>query len=69
MLEQRCGFDRRTMNDRRQVYEPSYLMPGAVDRRSWTSRRRTPQVERRTEWIRVTEWTSIPVRKPMQHLS
>ncbi len=59
MIERRCGYDRRSVNDRRNRYDPVYLMPGGSDRRSWKGRRSRPAFERRDGWIRVTEWSSI----------
>jgi hypothetical protein len=54
--------DRRSGEDRRQVYYADYFKDGGVERRSGKERRR--DYERRKDYIRVSEWSSIcPVDK------
>ena len=49
--------DRRSGEDRRQVYNADYFQNGGKERRSGKERRR--QYERRKNCIRVSEWSSI----------
>ena len=49
--------DRRSGEDRRQVYDADYFQNGGLERRSGKERRRS--YERRKDCIRVSEWTSI----------
>jgi hypothetical protein len=49
--------DRRSGEDRRQVYDTDYFQNGWLERRSGKERRRP--YERRKDCIRVSEWTSI----------
>ena len=49
--------DRRSGEDRRQVYDADYFQNGGKERRSGKERRR--QYERRKDCIRVSEWSSI----------
>ena len=49
--------DRRSGEDRRQVYDADYFQKGGVERRSGKERRQ--QYERRKNCIRVSEWSSI----------
>ena len=50
-------LDRRSGEDRRQVYDADYFQNGGVERRSGKERRQ--QYERRKNCIRVSEWSSI----------
>ena len=50
-------LDRRSGDDRRQVYDADYFQNGGVERRSGKERRQ--QYERRKNCIRVSEWSSI----------
>ena len=52
----RCGYDRRSGTDRRKTYSLDYFPNGGVERRRLTKRRL--QVERRSGWVRVSEWSS-----------
>ena len=49
--------DRRSGEDRRQVYDADYFQNGGVERRSGKERRR--HYERRKDCIRVSKWSSI----------
>ena len=49
--------DRRSGEDRRQVYYPDYFKKGGLERRSGKERRR--KYERRKDCIRVSEWSSV----------
>jgi hypothetical protein len=50
-------IDRRSGEDRRQVYDADYFQNGGKERRSGKERRQ--QNERRKSYIRVSEWSSI----------
>ena len=50
-------IDRRSGEDRRQVYNADYFQNGGVERRSGKEQRR--HFERRKGCIRVSEWSSI----------
>ena len=52
-------LDRRSGEDRRQVYDSDYFLNGGVDRRTGKDRRQ--QGERRDGYIRVTKWSSVRV--------
>ena len=52
---QRCGFDRRYEDDRRDLYN---VMPLGYEKRKRKMERRTP-AERRTDWVRHTRWGSV----------
>ena len=49
--------DRRSGEDRRQVYDADYFRYGGKERRTGKERRRNH--ERRKNFIRVSEWSSI----------
>jgi hypothetical protein len=49
--------DRRSGEDRRQVYDADYFQNGGLERRSGKERRR--DYERRKDCTRVSEWSSI----------
>ena len=49
--------DRRSGEDRRQVYNADYFQNGGLERRSGKERRR--HYERRKDCTRVSEWSSI----------
>ena len=49
--------DRRSGEDRRQVYDADYFQNGGVERRRGKERRQ--HYERRKDCIRVSEWSSI----------
>lgn len=61
MLFKRSGADRRSEDDRRQVYSIDYFIQGGVERRSGLDRRKNRR-ERRKGWVRVNEWISVPVK-------
>ena len=50
-------IDRRSGEDRRQVYDADYFQTGGKERRSGKERRQ--QYERRKNFIRVSKWSSI----------
>jgi len=50
-------LDRRSGEDRRQVYDSDYFENGGVERRTGIDRRQ--QGERRDGYIRVTKWSSV----------
>lgn len=50
-------LDRRSGEDRRQVYSIDYFLKGNEDRRS--SRERRTHKERRNDCIQVNEWSSV----------
>ncbi|MGD8993091.1 MAG: hypothetical protein PVI00_16660 [Desulfobacterales bacterium] len=52
-------LDRRSGEDRRQVYDSDYFLNGGVERRTGKDRRK--QGERRDGYIRVTKWSSVRV--------
>ena len=49
--------DRRSGEDRRQVYDADYFQNGGLERRSGKERRQ--DYERRKDSTRVSEWSSI----------
>ena len=49
--------DRRSGEDRRQVYDADYFQNGGLERRSGKERRQ--HYERRKDCTRVSEWSSI----------
>jgi hypothetical protein len=49
--------DRRSEEDRRQVYDTVYWESGGLERRSAKDRRR--QKERRGNCVHVSEWSSV----------
>jgi len=49
--------DRRSGEDKRQVYDADYFQNGGLERRSGKERRQ--HYERRKDSIRVSEWSSI----------
>jgi len=62
---ERRGYriDRRSGVDRRKVYDLNYFIDGGVERRRFKERR--SELERRKNWIRVDEWISVFVGKPV----
>jgi len=61
MFLKRTGVDRRSENDRRQIYSIDYFIQGGIERRSGLDRRKNRR-ERRKNWVRVNEWISVPVK-------
>ena len=49
--------DRRSGEDRRQVYDADYFQNGGLEKRSGKDRRQ--RYERRKNFIRVSEWSSV----------
>ncbi|WP_161629951.1 hypothetical protein [Desulfogranum mediterraneum] len=58
-------MDRRSGEDRRQVYFLPYFEQGNPDRRSDLERRQN--VERRTNFVRVSEWSSVGLDQEAEH--
>ncbi len=54
------GTDRRCPEDRRRSYNLDYFSGGGKERRS-AEERRHQLVERRSDWVRVSAWTSAMV--------
>jgi hypothetical protein len=54
----RFAMDRRCGDNRCKVYLLGYFMKGGVERRSGKERRFLG--ERRVDWVRATEWSSVP---------
>jgi len=50
-------LDRRSVENRRTVYDIDYFLNGGVERRTWKERR--SPLERRSAWFRVSEWVSV----------
>jgi hypothetical protein len=50
-------IDRRSGEDRRQVYDADYFQNDGLERRSGKERRQ--HYERRKNFIRVSEWSSV----------
>ncbi len=61
-MKKRAGADRRSGQDRRVVYDLFYFSNGGVERRK-NSDRRKPS-ERRTDWVRISSWSSARVEVP-----
>jgi hypothetical protein len=53
----RLTFDRRSDVDRRKAHKLEYILKGGIERRRYKDRR--GQNERREDWIRVSEWSSV----------
>ncbi len=49
--------DRRSGEDRRQVYDSGYWESGEIERRSAKDRRQPK--ERRDSYVRVSKWSSV----------
>ena len=59
MQKKRSILDRRSENDRRQVYSLDYFLQGGAERRTSVERREQRQ-ERRSGWVNVNGWSSVP---------
>ncbi len=55
---ERSYLDRRSGDDRRQVYDLDYYRNGGVERRNYKKPRRT-LIERRAGWLRLNRWASV----------
>jgi hypothetical protein len=65
MIERRgYRIDRRSGADRRKIHDLNYFIRGGVERRKFKERR--SQGERRKNWLRVDEWVSVFVGKPVR---
>jgi len=49
--------DRRSGEDRRQVYDSGYWESVGIERRSAKDKRQ--QKERRDNWVKVSKWSSV----------
>jgi len=49
--------DRRSGDDRRQVYDTDYWQSGGEERRSAEDRRQ--QKERRASYVKISNWSSV----------
>ena len=56
----RSEVDRRAGRDRRTVHDLEYFEDGGDERRHYLRERRTPP-ERRSDWVRVSQWSSVYV--------
>jgi hypothetical protein len=56
-IGKRTGVDRRSTDNRRRVFDKSYFATQGVEKRHKKERRQSP--ERRTEWVRVSNWKSV----------
>jgi len=55
----RTYIDRRSVEDRRCVYDLDYFLSGGEERRKRGRRDRRSPVERRKGWIRYNSWYSL----------
>ena len=60
--KKRSFFDRRSGQDRRKAYNIDYFLEGGVERRtSPTGERRNGDNDRRRDWIKISQWSSLHV--------
>ena len=52
--KERSGVDRRSGADRRRIMNIDYWLSEGIEQRRWR--------ERRSEWIRVSQWSSVSAR-------
>jgi hypothetical protein len=58
----RSFFDRRSGQDRRKAYNIDYFLEGGRERRtSPTGERRNRDNDRRKDWIKISQWSSLHV--------
>ena len=50
-------FDRRSGDDRREIYDSDYFKNGGIERRNGKERRQC--AERRDGYVRISDWSSI----------
>ena len=50
-------MDRRSAEERRKTHNLHFFLDGGTEQRKWKERRSS--VERRTDWIKVSEWNSV----------
>ena len=55
----RSCYDRRSDVDRRRAYRLGFFLKGGVEKRSGLERRSGD--ERRKDWVRVGNWSSVPL--------
>ncbi|MCP4114038.1 MAG: hypothetical protein GY737_01300 [Desulfobacteraceae bacterium] len=60
-LRKRSAFDRRSGDDRRQVYNMDHFQAVGIERRLNVEGRRKILEEKRRNWVRVTRWSSVYV--------
>ena len=58
-IHKRSGLDRRTLDERREVFSIDYFDAGGMERRKRIERRLSG--EKRAGWVRVTQWSSVYV--------
>ena len=58
-------IDRRSGEDRRNVYDYEYWESEGIERRTKKDRRQPK--ERRNNWVRVSEWSSVCIRDKTDH--
>jgi len=61
-LRKRSSIDRRSGDDRRQVYNMDCFQAVGVERRLNVDGRRKDLEEKRINWVRVTRWSSVYVK-------
>lgn len=61
-LRRRSALDRRTGDDRRQVYDMDHFQTLGIERRLNVEGRRNLLEEKRKDWVRATRWSSVYVR-------
>ena len=60
--KKRAFFDRRSGQDRRKAYSIDYFLEGGDERRtSPTGDRRNRDNDRRKNWIKISQWSSLHV--------
>ena len=57
--------DRRSGEDRRKVYDAEYWESRGLERR--IDRERRQLKERRSSWVRITEWSSVCIKDKTDH--
>ena len=61
-LRKRSALDRRSGDDRRQVYDMDHFQAVGIERRLNVGSRRKNLEEKRRNWVRVTRWSSVYVK-------
>ncbi len=62
-LGKRSAIDRRTGDDRRQVYDLDHFQTIGIERRINVEGRRILLEEKRQNWVRATRWSSVYVKR------
>ena len=55
--KKRSGMDRRSGEERREVYDLDYFLEGGSERRQFVDRRGDEEL--REGWVRVNKWASM----------